>query len=187
MPLLESRTGAKGVLFDLDATISIAEDHIEKGTARLTKYMDRVTLSRGDFFEADTIPKGAALYILGYIVHNWGDEEAVTILRNVAAAMPADGCILVIDQVRLNAGACSRGSGSVPQLGAEGSAPLSAYVSCCNAFMISAYAACTCNVAAAGMRQRPGHGRMLGTVEQRTPRGKCAALAWAQQGNTAGI
>jgi hypothetical protein len=44
----------------------------------------RVRIERGSFFE--TVPAGGDLYVLKLIIHDWPDEQAVTILRNVRDA-----------------------------------------------------------------------------------------------------
>ncbi|MFD0332601.1 methyltransferase [Streptomyces erythrogriseus] len=56
---------------------------------------DRCTAVVGDFF--DSVTPGADLYVLSHILHDWGDESAVSILRTCAAAMPAHGRLMVID------------------------------------------------------------------------------------------
>ncbi len=59
----------------------------------------RLTYCPGDFFEA--VPAGADLYLLKNVLHNWGDERAVAILRSIATALAgvADGRLLIIEPV----------------------------------------------------------------------------------------
>ena len=58
---------------------------------------DRCAFAAGSFFTA--IPEGADAYILLRVLRNWGEREAIAILRNCCRAMPACGRVLVIDPV----------------------------------------------------------------------------------------
>jgi hypothetical protein len=82
--LLERDTAARGVVFDLPEVIAAAP--------RLT---DRLTGVGGDFFE--TVPEGGDLYLLKFILHDWEDEQAETILRRVREAVGANGRLAVIE------------------------------------------------------------------------------------------
>jgi hypothetical protein len=59
----------------------------------------RLTFSGGDFFES--VPAGADLYILKNVLHNWGDERAMAILRPIAVALGGveHGRLLIIEPV----------------------------------------------------------------------------------------
>jgi O-methyltransferase domain/Dimerisation domain len=50
-----------------------------------------------DFFEA--VPADADCYVLKQIVHDWNDQDALRILRNVRSAIGPDGRLLLIDIV----------------------------------------------------------------------------------------
>lgn len=58
---------------------------------------DRLAFHGGDFFES--VPAGADLYLLKNVLHNWGDERALAILRPIAAALGgvAGGRLFVIE------------------------------------------------------------------------------------------
>jgi len=60
---------------------------------------DRLTFLGGDFFES--VPPGADLYLLKNVLHNWGDERALAILRPIAVALGGvtDGRLLIIEPV----------------------------------------------------------------------------------------
>jgi O-methyltransferase domain len=58
---------------------------------------DRITVSEGSFFT--TIPRGADAYVLSAILHDWPDEQALTILQACRAAMTDDAVLLIIEQV----------------------------------------------------------------------------------------
>ncbi|KAF7843743.1 anthranilate N-methyltransferase-like [Senna tora] len=50
----------------------------------------------GDMFES--VPKGDAIFIK-WILHNWGDEECVKLLKNCYEALPDDGKVIVVEAV----------------------------------------------------------------------------------------
>jgi hypothetical protein len=69
---------------------------------RARKAMDDAGFaSRCDVVEADfleRVPAVADTYLLSWILHDWKDEQAVTILRHCRAAAGSDGRVLVIEQ-----------------------------------------------------------------------------------------
>lgn len=80
------------LLFDEEAMLEKAPEHLRKHGV-----LDRVELAPGSFF--GSIPRGADAYILKTVLHNWNDEDACTILRNVRAAMEPGHRLLVADFV----------------------------------------------------------------------------------------
>jgi hypothetical protein len=58
---------------------------------------DRATAVGGDFFTA--VPPGADRYVLSSVLHDWEDDDAVTILRVVRDAMDPAGRLLVLETV----------------------------------------------------------------------------------------
>jgi O-methyltransferase domain len=78
--ILNAYPRMRGVLFDLEHVVAGAWPRIEaKGLA------ERCTTESGDFFTA--VPAGGDAYILKHIIHDWDDERAATILRNIRTAM----------------------------------------------------------------------------------------------------
>lgn len=57
----------------------------------------RITAQPGNFFER--LPGGASTYLLVRVLHNWGDEDAVKILRVCREAMSAQARLLIVDQI----------------------------------------------------------------------------------------
>jgi hypothetical protein len=57
--------------------------------------VDRAEHVCGDFFEA--VPAGADLYTLKHVLHDWDDEHAETILRNIREAIPEHGRLLIVE------------------------------------------------------------------------------------------
>jgi hypothetical protein len=72
---------------------------VEGAPAMLGKYgvADRVQVVPGSFF--DSVPAGADAYLLKNIIHDWPDEDALTILRNVRAAATPGTTLLLIEAV----------------------------------------------------------------------------------------
>lgn len=51
----------------------------------------------GSFFELDTIPRGADAILINGVIHDWSDEESMTILQNAQKVLAPGGRILVTD------------------------------------------------------------------------------------------
>ena len=83
--LLERQPGLRGVVFDLPET-----DRDEGALG------ERCVFVPGDFFVE--VPRGDA-YVLSGILHDWDDERAEAILRNIGAAAPRGARVLVTDSV----------------------------------------------------------------------------------------
>ncbi|WP_394847177.1 SAM-dependent methyltransferase [Pendulispora brunnea] len=83
---------ARGVLFDLP--------HVVEGAGpalRAANLVDRVELCAGSFFES--VPSGGDTYLLKHILHDWSDNECVTILGRIREVLPKDGRLVVVDMV----------------------------------------------------------------------------------------
>lgn len=86
--ILAAHPGLHGVLFDEAHVIADAAPQLQRhGVA------ERCDLRAGSFFE--TIPAGADGYILSNVLHDWDDDTALTILRNVATAMRPESSLLI--------------------------------------------------------------------------------------------
>jgi hypothetical protein len=90
--ILRAHPHLRGMLLDLPAAISQSEDVLR--AAGVAGRCERVARS---FFE--NVPAGADAAILSRILHNWSDEESLTILRNCREALPQNGKLLVIEYV----------------------------------------------------------------------------------------
>lgn len=66
-------------------------------TEVLADVADRAKPVPGDFFES--IPAGGDTYLLCRILHDWDDERAARILRNVAEVLPKNGRVIVAEAV----------------------------------------------------------------------------------------
>lgn len=58
---------------------------------------DRVTFIPGSFF--DSVPAGCELYILSHVIHDWTEEQCLTILANCRRVMGSASRLLIIEQV----------------------------------------------------------------------------------------
>lgn len=90
--ILDKYPGPNGVLYDLPHVVADAPPLLEaKGVA------DRVSIERGSFFE--NVPAGGDAYLLSHIIHDWSEEQCLTILGNIRNAMKPDGKILIVEFV----------------------------------------------------------------------------------------
>lgn len=85
--VLEAYPSTYGVLFDLPYVIEQAA-----GPAS-----NRLTLQAGDFFR-DALPACDA-YLLMEVIHDWNDDEAVTILQAIRRVAPERATLLLIEQM----------------------------------------------------------------------------------------
>ncbi|WP_308205983.1 methyltransferase [Mycobacterium intermedium] len=90
--ILTAVPAARGVLFEIPDVVPGAQSLLRKlGVA------ERIQIETGSFF--DGVPAGADLYFLKHIIHDWPDDQAVTILRNVRAAGGADARVVLAELV----------------------------------------------------------------------------------------
>ena len=90
--ILQATPAARGILFDLPHVVEGAKKQIE--AAGLT---ERCAVVGGDFFVA--APSGGDAYILSVVIHDWNDEQSVTILKNCHRAMSPQGTLLLAEMV----------------------------------------------------------------------------------------
>lgn len=80
----------RGILIDLPHVVAGAP-------AVLQGCADRVQVVAGDFFDA--VPANGDVYVLSMILHDWDDDEAITILRRCHAAMADHSAVHVYERV----------------------------------------------------------------------------------------
>jgi C-methyltransferase len=90
--ILAAAPDSRGVLYDLPVVVSAAPDLLYKHDVA-----DRVRIESGSFF--DSGPGGGDVYLLKNIIHDWPDEKAVQILRNVRAAAGPQATVLLVELV----------------------------------------------------------------------------------------
>ncbi|WP_433598106.1 methyltransferase [Nocardia sp. CA-135953] len=86
--VLAQTPGSRGILYDTPPVVAGASE-------RLTPVADRCSIEGGSFF--DGVPAGGDAYILKHVLHNWNDEQALTILGNVKQVMSPQSRLLVIE------------------------------------------------------------------------------------------
>jgi len=79
-------------IFDMPAVVARARSNIE--AAGLA---DRCRVVVGNFFES--VPPGANAYLMRHIIHDWDDDQSLTILRHCRKAMGNQGKLLVVEGV----------------------------------------------------------------------------------------
>ena len=90
--VLKGNPNIKGILFDMPSVIAGAQAILDKeGVA------ERVEQVAGDFFAS--VPEGADTYMTKSIIHDWDDERAVKILKNIQKVLPGDGRLLLVELV----------------------------------------------------------------------------------------
>jgi SAM-dependent methyltransferase len=82
------------ILYDRPAVVEQAR----AGFAR-APLSERIEAIGGDFFSS--VPVGADAYVVKHVVHNWGDEEAIEVLRRCAGALRPGGHVLIVESILL--------------------------------------------------------------------------------------
>jgi hypothetical protein len=92
--ILRKHPQMRGILFDLQ--------HVLAGN-RLEEFgvKDRVQAVAGDFFRE--VPKGGDAYIMKHIIHDWDDDRALAILKNIHTALEGKpgGRVILLETVLL--------------------------------------------------------------------------------------
>ncbi|MBX4899676.1 MULTISPECIES: methyltransferase [Rhizobium] len=89
--ILAAHPQGRGILYDRD---SVVVEAIGEITALASA--GRCKVIAGDFFQ--NVPKGADIYLLSQIVHDWTDEKALQILHNCRKAVADDTVLLLIER-----------------------------------------------------------------------------------------
>lgn len=90
--IVRKNSHVRGVLFDAPQVIEGARPKIE--AAGLA---DRCETVSGDFFKS--VPAGGDAYVMKWIIHDWDDQKAITILRNCRNEMQPNGKLILVDCV----------------------------------------------------------------------------------------
>jgi hypothetical protein len=90
--ILAATPGIRGVLYDLPGVVSTVSNIM-----CYKNLTDRVQIEAGSFF--DKVPAGGDAYLLKNIMHDWPDDKAVQILRNVHAAAGRHATVLLVELV----------------------------------------------------------------------------------------
>jgi hypothetical protein len=71
----------RGILFDAPVVIEGAKPNIAASTIA-----ERCEVIGGDFFQS--VPSGGDAIIMKWIIHDWNDEQSVSIMKNCRRALP---------------------------------------------------------------------------------------------------
>ena len=90
--ILAQCPAATGILFDAPQVITSAAGPLDRYVTE-----GRASMVAGNFFES--VPPDGDAYILKFIVHDWDDAHAITLLRNCRQAMTDGGRVLLVEMV----------------------------------------------------------------------------------------
>ncbi len=90
--ILAAAPSSRGVLYDLHRVVANAPNALGDSAVA-----GRVRIAEGSFF--DGVPSGGDAYVLKNVIHDWDDEKAVRILRNVRAAAGPRTAVLLVEMV----------------------------------------------------------------------------------------
>ena len=90
--ILKANPNARGILFDAPQVVDGASPKLEQAGVA-----DRCDVVAGDFFKA--VPAGGDAYVMKWIIPDWEDEKAITILKNCRAQMKPNGRLIIVDCV----------------------------------------------------------------------------------------
>ncbi len=88
--VLQTNPQAKGILFEQPPVLEgniLAKENVA----------ERLMLVSGDFF--NEIPVVADIYLMKFIIHDWNDEQSITILNNLAKSAPKGSKLLLVETV----------------------------------------------------------------------------------------
>jgi len=90
--ILAKNPEMRGILYDLP--------HVEKEARAAVEargMSNRVTVEAGSFFEK--VPQGGDAYMLSHIIHDWSEEQCLTIFGNCRRVMKPETRVLIIEMV----------------------------------------------------------------------------------------
>jgi hypothetical protein len=82
----------RGILFDRPHVVTEAP-----ALLRAKGVEGRVSIEHGNFFES--VPAGGDAYILSHIIHDWNEDQCLTILGNCRKAMKPGATLLIVEFV----------------------------------------------------------------------------------------
>ena len=92
IPLLNRNPSVRGIIFDLPGVVERTRPNLAKAGLA-----ERCQAVAGSFFE--NVVAGGDAYMMRHIIHDWTDEQSLTILKNIRKVIPAHGKLLVIEMV----------------------------------------------------------------------------------------
>lgn len=90
--ILQSAPQARGVLYDLPSVVAGASAALEAaGVAH------RCAIEGGSFLES--VPEGGDAYVLKNVIHDWNDDDCLTILRTIRTAIAPGGRLILLEML----------------------------------------------------------------------------------------
>lgn len=89
--ILTATPKLQGILFDLPSVVRGASGILRGELAR------RCEIVGGSFF--DSIPEAADAYLMKGVIHDWPDDDATKILRNIRSVIPPHGTLLLVESL----------------------------------------------------------------------------------------
>jgi len=83
--ILDAHPSSRGILFDQPGVLAEAIPH------------DRIDRVAGNFFEG--VPPGADAYTMRWIMHDWQDPEAISILKNIRKVAAPESSVVLIEEI----------------------------------------------------------------------------------------
>jgi hypothetical protein len=90
--LLRANPGLHGLVLDRDYTVAPARERL-----RAAGLAARCDVKAGDFFSE--VPAGYDAYVLSRVIHDWNDEQTLSIFRRCRAVMAPAARLLIIEHV----------------------------------------------------------------------------------------
>jgi hypothetical protein len=90
--ILKANPSLSGMIADLPSVVTAAKDFISKHGLE-----SRCNVIACDFFHK--IPAGSDAYLMSHILHDWDDEQCLTILKNCHSAMKPGTRLLVVEAI----------------------------------------------------------------------------------------
>ena len=90
--ILKRHSQPRGILFDRPHVVTDAP-----ALLRAHGVEGRVSIEHGSFF--DSVPAGGDAYILSHIIHDWNEDQCLTILGNCRKAMKRGAKLLIVEFV----------------------------------------------------------------------------------------
>jgi hypothetical protein len=90
--VLAKAPDARGVLYDLPTVVDGAGPELKRAGVA-----DRCSVVGGSFFES--VPDGGNAYLMKAILHDWSDDDALRILRNIRTVIAPGGKLLLLESV----------------------------------------------------------------------------------------
>jgi hypothetical protein len=81
----------RGAVYDLEHVVARTKERVHDLPEGA-----RITTAAGSFL--DSVPKGGDTYLLKHIIHDWDDARCLQILRNIRAAIAAQGRVLIVER-----------------------------------------------------------------------------------------